>query len=1177
VTSNQLTSVMGADPGWPFNRLVHAYASRGWPTADHASTNGAVQGFKGQCPCGEHKSAGRDFWVAEYGNGRVRAGSFTGCNVAICLETVGMAPQDLHTGPGGEDIPEPADDEDRTGPHLPAVPEYPVSGLAGPLRELVDSAAAAGLPASLAGGAGLGALAAVSGLADLSVYPQWTVRPCLWIPLIAPAGGGKTPAITLARRQLRELDSSRHFVLAEEMADWLETPRKERGERPNDPTRLIDDITVEMVARWLDRGDGTGAIDSDELSDWLRGLSRYRQAGGTDAARWLALWSTQPWRYMRVALDVDILISRPVITVCGGIQPHLVHLLGPEGDGMRPRFLPHLSLTTDLHPGSAPAAESWDQAIAALYELREPRTWSLQGRPLAAWQAAEAGWQRERKGAESPSTMAALAKADEQCARIALVLAESLDPGKGGAMPPEAMDAAIALTGYVLDCWRALPAHRSLTTSRKDESLYGAVDELADWLERRAAPASRREIQRAHVAGIRDAARLSEVLYLYERVYPGSLKDETPKDREGKRGPSGLLIHAPRRAKGKLSPGDSFPDAGENEPGDSAAGQEPDRLPGEPGFTGDSFTGDSFTGDSFQADDAPVHAGWAPPGFSLIDSAAGLEKVLPEILQSGPVGLDVETTGLDPFTSEIRLVQLAIAGHAYVVDCAAVPVRALQSVLDSAETLVLHDGKFDLARLAYAGLTLPPDLGARVRDTALASRLLTAGDRTKWNSLEEVAERHLGVQLDKSLQKSDWSGNLTEDQLAYAAADAAVLLPLREELGDVLRQAGLLRVMAIENRCLPAMVWLETSGAPFDLAGHAAEVTRIERELLAAERELGQEAGVRTGSADVNWRSPKQLLVMFAAAGIELADTSAETLARTDDPLARLLLAYRKWQKLQSTFGPAFAGRVSPDGRIHADWKQAGADPGRMSCKDPNLQQVPTSGGFRELFRAPEGRKLIKADYSQIELRIAAQIARDPVLLAAYQAGEDLHTLTAQKVLGRADVSKDDRQAAKAVNFGLLYGMGAATLRAHAQSNYGVQMTQGQAAEYRAAFFRAYPGLRRWHHSQPDGAVDTRTLTGRRRRGVRRFTEKLNTPVQGSGADGLKIALARLAELRNTMPGAFPVLTVHDEIVVESSEGAAQETAELLAGVMEDGMREILPDVPVAVETTISDTWGGSR
>jgi DNA polymerase-1 len=248
-----------------------------------------------------------------------------------------------------------------------------------------------------------------------------------------------------------------------------------------------------------------------------------------------------------------------------------------------------------------------------------------------------------------------------------------------------------------------------------------------------------------------------------------------------------------------------------------------------------------------------------------------------------------------------------------------------------------------------------------------------------------------------------------------------------------------------------------------------------------------------------------------------------------------------------------------------------------MTCSKPNLQNLPRDPRYRRCFLAPPGRVLVKADYSQIELRIAARIANEPAMIDAYARGEDLHTLTARMILGKADVSKADRQLAKAVNFGLLYGMGAKRFRRYARTTFDVALTPAEAEHYRAAFFEHYPGLRRWHaraartQKQP---IDTRTRAGRRRLGVWRFTEKLNTPVQGSGADGLKRALALLWRRWTECPGAVPVLAVHDEIVVECDASQADTAAAWLKQAMLDGMAPLAAPVGVEVEVSIAPAWG---
>src|SRR5262249_46297468 len=158
---------------------------------------------------------------------------------------------------------------------------------------------------------------------------------------------------------------------------------------------------------------------------------------------------------------------------------------------------------------------------------------------------------------------------------------------------------------------------------------------------------------------------------------------------------------------------------------------------------------------------------------------------------------------------------------------------------------------------------------------------------------------------------------------------------------------------------------------------------------------------------------------------------------------------------------------------------QLGSQAGRMSCSDPNMQQLPRDKAYRRCVAAPPARALVKADYSQIELRIAARITGDRRMLGAYAKGEDLHTLTARRMTGKQEVSKEERQVAKPVNFGLIYGMGAKALCGKAKSDYGIDLSLEQAEAYRRAFFRTYAGVRRWHRSFAEGTVETRTLAGR--------------------------------------------------------------------------------------------------
>jgi DNA polymerase-1 len=452
----------------------------------------------------------------------------------------------------------------------------------------------------------------------------------------------------------------------------------------------------------------------------------------------------------------------------------------------------------------------------------------------------------------------------------------------------------------------------------------------------------------------------------------------------------------------------------------------------------------------------------------------------------------------------------------------------------------------------------------------LLSQILVAGTKLGCG-LQDCAKRELGLIIDKTEQTSDWSGPLTDSQLAYAARDAAILLPLHDALTAKAQAAGLGWVAEIERRCLPAIVWMSSHGVPFDSDRWRQQARHAEIEAAVLSGDLNRTYGSR------NWNSPQQVTKALAEAGCIVKDTRDETLASVDHPLADLIRKHRLARKRSSSFGKKWLGHVAADGRIHPRWRQIGAESGRMSCSSPNIQQLPR-GDYRRCVAAPHGRVFVKLDYSQIELRIGAKESCDANLLAAFQAGEDLHVRTARSVLGVTDVTKADRQVAKALNFGLLFGMGATGFRQYARSQYQVELSDGEASRHRSAFFAEYPGLAAWHRRVKAGrAQETRTLAGRRRllTADTPDTQRLNSPIQGTGADGLKLALALLWERRGEVPGAFPVMAVHDEIVVECDAAQAQAAADWLTRAMTDAMTPLIDPVPVKVEVSVGETWAG--
>jgi DNA polymerase-1 len=567
----------------------------------------------------------------------------------------------------------------------------------------------------------------------------------------------------------------------------------------------------------------------------------------------------------------------------------------------------------------------------------------------------------------------------------------------------------------------------------------------------------------------------------------------------------------------------------------------------------------------------------AMPAYRVILDATDLHAVGAALDGANLVGLDLETTGLDTQSDRVRLLALCCENiddgrFTYLVDCFSVEVSPLFSAL-AERGLVIHNAVFDLAFLARMGF-IPT---GKVYDTMLLSQILTAGTLDR-NTLAACAQRYLGQTIDKAEQKADWTGTLTEAHLSYAARDVEILVPLLKALTEKIKEAGLVETGKIEHRCVPPVAWMSREGVALDKDAWQALAAAAHEEAERLRLELDRTALPKPGQMfDAwNWDSPQQVQQALALAGCEVENTADDTLAAIDHPLAELLRKYREASKRRGTYGVDWLRQVRADGRVYPHWRQIGAASGRMSCSDPNMQQLPR-GDYRRCIVAPPGRVLVKADYSQIELRIAAKVSSDKDLLESYQQGEDLHTRTARTVLGIQDVTKQHRQLAKALNFGLLYGMGARGFRQYARSQYGVDLTETEAGRYREAFFRSYPGLAAFHRRVRSSQVkETRTLAGRRLLldDKTPYPLRLNTPIQGTGADGLKLALALLWERRDQASGAFPVLAVHDEIVVEADADGAEGAAAWLKAAMVDAMQPLINPVPVEVEVKAARTWG---
>ena len=600
------------------------------------------------------------------------------------------------------------------------------------------------------------------------------------------------------------------------------------------------------------------------------------------------------------------------------------------------------------------------------------------------------------------------------------------------------------------------------------------------------------------------------------------------------------------------------------------------------------------------SDTGPAPAGdWLKQaGVSVrhVTGGAQLERALSELAalsDTGPWGLDIETAGLpafrgdpkaglDPWRSHIRLAQVYPGGGTcYVFDVAALGLFPLAELLNT-RALVAHNAVFEWKHLLHAGAA-PARLGC----TLLMANALR-GDRP---GLAALAADTLGWRLDKTLQVSDWGGGLSPAQLDYAALDAVAAYRLARELSPRLKETGRGRCYALMRDAQPAIARLELAGCPFDTAAHAALLATWQEQAEAARGELDSLLG------GANPNSPPQLSRWLAAnlppvcvaewpktAGGQLA-TDADTLAGLSLPALEPLRRYKAAVKLLGTYGDGYAKHLSPvTGRIHASFALGGTATGRLACHSPNTQNPPRGAEFRALFAPGPGRVLVVADYSQIELRVAALVSGDSAMLAAYEQGQDLHRKTAAAVLGidPERVTKPQRQMAKAVNFGLLFGQGAKGLQAYAKASYGVELSPAEADKARTAFFKAYPGLSRWQtetRRNAERAGQVRTPGGRVRalEGQRAFaTESLNTPIQGGAAECL---LAAMAALELDSLDARLVNVVHDELVVECEPEAAGAVAVEVERAMVAGFLAIFPNgcTRDLVEAHSGPNWAAAK
>jgi DNA polymerase-1 len=570
---------------------------------------------------------------------------------------------------------------------------------------------------------------------------------------------------------------------------------------------------------------------------------------------------------------------------------------------------------------------------------------------------------------------------------------------------------------------------------------------------------------------------------------------------------------------------------------------------------------------------------------------------------------DSETTSLDYMSAELVGVSFAVEpkraayvplAHRYEdapkqLDRAGV-LGALKPLLESkTKGKIGQNLKYDMSVLARYGIRLR---GVRF-DTMLESYVLdSTATRHDMDSLSLKYLSHKPISYEevagKGAKQKRFDEVRIEEAGPYAAEDADVALRLHLALWPKLSSEKPLRTLfeEIEIPLIPVLSTMERNGVKVDAGMLAKQSKDLELQMNSIEKEAYSEAG-----EEFNLGSPKQIQsILFEKLELPVrsktpkgqpstAESALMDLA-ADYPLPRLILEYRAMSKLKSTYTDALPGRINPrTGRVHTSYHQAVASTGRLSSTDPNLQNIPirTEAGrrVRKAFVAEPGYMLLAADYSQIELRIMAHLSQDQGLIGAFEAGEDIHRATAAEVFGVKDgkVSSEQRRRAKAVNFGLIYGMSAFGLARQ------LGISRGEAQEYVDTYFARYPGVKSFMDETRERARDrgyVETVFGRRlylpeirsRNAQRRqYAERtaINAPMQGTAADIIKRGMVRIHEwLEEERPDARMIMQVHDELVFEVAKDNVEAVRDEVVGHMSAAAKL---SVPLVVEAGAGSDW----
>lgn len=623
--------------------------------------------------------------------------------------------------------------------------------------------------------------------------------------------------------------------------------------------------------------------------------------------------------------------------------------------------------------------------------------------------------------------------------------------------------------------------------------------------------------------------------------------------------------------------------------------------------------------------------------YIFVNTVKQLNKLIGLILYydfRGKLYCDIESTGLDWFTDEILLFQIKVGEEIYIVDVRELGYdkfkELIESIYHSDCTVVFHNAKFDMKFIYYRTNILLNN----IYDTMICEALLNAGIGKPLYSLEELSEQYAGIFMEKTSRKEfinfPKDRPFTETLLNYSALDVKVLPDIMSGQTKRVIESNMEKVVELEMKLIPVLVHMEFTGIRLD----TEKWLRIEKEAIEKRQNLENQFkeelvsrilkkkfnnGFELATAlkipvhtkklsktleeitdtdnikswvisTFNINSPLQLKTSFHLVGIKVPDTNEKTLFNfLKHDLVTRLVELRGLGKQISSYGTNYLRYIHPlTNKIHTEFFQTGTVTGRMSSGDPNVQQVPRVGGYRECFIPSDGYVYLGIDYNQQEYRLTGAISGEPVIINSYKNGYDMHIATAAMLFNKKveEVTKEERQTGKNTNFALIYG----------SSEYGLsrnfKITVEKAKEIIDTFWSGYKRLSAFKKMVETEIIKrgfSSTLLGRRRYNIakpemmdskqfmswkgRVLREGFNVLIQGGCADIMKQAMINIYE-RNPFGDKFRLLIqVHDELLAEAEESIKEEAYAFMKKEMEDVLQEALGEIPAVSEGKIMNCW----